>query len=352
VEHIRAFASFLLVLDFAINGLCVIAYSGLVGPSIESSDAKLMTVVTTVRNARERAVIEKIEAALKLSAGNRSNEAAVIASMMGNKDSEVIFENALSRFRAVDWDVLKENLDVFRGGTLDGKQAEADLLALSEPCEIGECDAFLSHSWHDDVELKIAELTKWCEEFRAKTRVAPTLWVDKLCINQLDIASDLECLPVFLAGCNNMLVLSGETYTSRLWCIVELFVYVNMQTGGSGAQAGVQVIPLGADLTRKKDIWNTWSRFNCLTCNCFRQEDKDHIMKIIQEFPGGVECFNSAVVKLSKDVKDGYQTLNESAGLRKSWETSNQETENEIGRISEKYMTSGAGHKDSIGSFR
>ena len=30
-------------------------------------------------------------------------------------------------------------------------------------------------------------------------------------------------------GCNLLLVISGPSYTFRLWCCVELFVYVSMQ---------------------------------------------------------------------------------------------------------------------------
>ena len=39
---------------------------------------------------------------------------------------------------------------------------------------------------------------------------------------------DLTCLPVFLSGCNQLLVIAGETYTYRLWCMFELFVYHNL----------------------------------------------------------------------------------------------------------------------------
>ena len=37
------------------------------------------------------------------------------------------------------------------------------------------------------------------------------------CIDQTSIDDSLACLPVFLAGCNQLLVLAGPTYTSRLW---------------------------------------------------------------------------------------------------------------------------------------
>ena len=39
-------------------------------------------------------------------------------------------------------------------GPLDGQQTSAELHALSEQCCVGECDVFLSHSWHDDSRQK------------------------------------------------------------------------------------------------------------------------------------------------------------------------------------------------------
>ena len=40
---------------------------------------------------------------------------------------------------------------------------------------------------------------------------------DKACIAQDDIQANLACLPVFLAGCKELLVLAGATYSTRLW---------------------------------------------------------------------------------------------------------------------------------------
>ena len=44
------------------------------------------------------------------------------------------------------------------------------------------------------------------------------VWLDKSCIDQTSIDESLACLPVFLAGCRQLLVLAGQTYATRLWC--------------------------------------------------------------------------------------------------------------------------------------
>merc|ERR1711874_570155 len=112
------------------------------------------------------------------------------------------------------------------GGPLDGVgRGKDDLYLHSVQCRVGECDAFLSHSWHDNGQQKWKALSAWCNEFQDGKTQSPRLWLDKICINQSDIGADLQCLPIFLAGCNLLVFISGPSYTTRLWCCTELFVY-------------------------------------------------------------------------------------------------------------------------------
>ena len=56
-----------------------------------------------------------------------------------------------------------------------------------------------------------------------------TLWLDKACIDQNNIQQSLACLPIFLAGCQTLLVVAGPTYCSRLWCVMELFTFARSE---------------------------------------------------------------------------------------------------------------------------
>ena len=56
----------------------------------------------------------------------------------------------------------------------------------------------------------------------------PTLWIDKYSIDQSNIENSLAALPVYLAGCSRLVILSGATYLQRLWCIIEMFVFMEM----------------------------------------------------------------------------------------------------------------------------
>lgn len=91
-------------------------------------------------------------------------------------------------------------------------------------------DYFISHSWSDSAEEKYFVLTNISNEYKKKHGKFPTFWLDKVCINQDDIGDGLRVLPVNIMCCNKMLVLCGETYTNRLWCVWEmatLFAFLN-----------------------------------------------------------------------------------------------------------------------------
>merc|ERR1711920_1102113 len=149
--------------------------------------------------------------------------------------------------------------------------------------------AFLSHSWHDDVNKKWSILTDWCESFRGKNQRAPLLWLDKTCIDQTSIVEDLECLPVFLGACNSLLIICGPSYMTRLWCIVELFTFVSMKSG--------EVSKLNDVIIKSFDVnlLEVSKEFDCRDCNCFNPDDKLEMMRIFQAGTDGVDGFNKAV---------------------------------------------------------
>merc|ERR1719223_263866 len=138
-----------------------------------------------------------------------------------------ILREAESRFRCITWEALAARSDIMiGGGPLDVTgPGGSDLYSLAQPCTLGCCDAFVSHSWHDDGMQKWEALKSWCDTFVRVQGFQPRLWIDKICIRQSDIETDLKCLPVFLAGCERLLMISGPTHPNRLWCSMEVMVY-------------------------------------------------------------------------------------------------------------------------------
>lgn len=130
-----------------------------------------------------------------------------------------ILQAARSNLRCVEW--AKVDLALF-----ESSNGGPETFALSRPVKVGEgeaIDAFVSHSWHDDPRQKYGQLSRWCGRFRAEHGRDPTLWIDKVCIDQSRITDGLRMLPVNIMACEQVLVLYGPTYAKRLWCVLELF---------------------------------------------------------------------------------------------------------------------------------
>ena len=69
------------------------------------------------------------------------------------------------------------------------------------------------------------------------------------CIDQKKMADpkhvveSLAVLPVYLSGCKRLLVFAGATYTSRLWCVLELFTFLRM----GALRSAITLLPLATD---------------------------------------------------------------------------------------------------------
>ena len=62
--------------------------------------------------------------------------------------------------------------------------SQHSLADLTHTCALGNCDAFLSHSWRDSSgaggAAKWESLTRWANEFEDEHGRGPTLWLDKV----------------------------------------------------------------------------------------------------------------------------------------------------------------------------
>ena len=71
-----------------------------------------------------------------------------------------------------------------------------ELAKWTTRCQMGEADAFVSHTWHDDAEEKWELLQRWRMDFKTAHRGRePKLWIDKYCIDQNNVTESLACLP-------------------------------------------------------------------------------------------------------------------------------------------------------------
>ena len=148
--------------------------------------------------------------------------ASGVAALIGNLDVGDVISKSKQHYRCVRLDkVTREHMA--------SSKPDPALYAFSEKATLGRVDAFISHSWSDDPAAKWEAISQWRENFkRSHKGREPLVWIDKFCIDQTNVTDNLACLPVYLSGCKKMVVFAGTTYTSRLWCILELFVYLQM----------------------------------------------------------------------------------------------------------------------------
>lgn len=172
---------------------------------------------------------------------------------------------------------------------------------MSRPVKKDErIDFFLSHSWHDDNALKWKELCKVVEAFKKKNGRGPTLWLDKVCIDQTAIADGLRVLPVNVVACDKMLVMWGETYPTRLWCIWEIFTLSAFMREEQLADR-LEVVPFGGDGVEAKDPVTQVANFNVRDARCYDPNELAKLRTVIGAVGEGK--FNDGIRKLAVPIK-------------------------------------------------
>ena len=287
-----------------------------------------------------------------------AGRAAGVAAMVGKRDPQEVLALARRSITGLDYAVLRE-ADF-------ASNADSGLNAKAKRCRIGEIDAFLSHSWHDDPHCKWKCLVAWARLFHGQQGRTPILWLDKACLIQsADLDAQLACLPVFLSGCRQLVVLAGPTFTERIWCILEVYTFMRMggtadrmvllpvvsasevSGGVTKAAAEVEVPPHtrgvkdddeaaggggmvetfyledearqphatpfahapGTDEEAAHDrqlayILGRFQRFDVAEAKASREEDRQHLLGVIELGFGDLSVFNTLVRHLfsSKDV--------------------------------------------------
>lgn len=177
----------------------------------------------------------------------------------------------------------------------------------------------------------------------------PLVWLDRFSINQSSIAESLECLPVWVAACQECVAICGDTYLSRLCaragapragaarrgargvapargahaararptapcapplppsslgaasgCLVELYVYVEM--GGSAASMTLMMAQRGDD-GAALPLDAALPGVDVRRAECAHEEDQRHLRAIIEGSFGGADHFNSALRAILGECK-------------------------------------------------
>ena len=190
---------------------------------------------------------------------------------------------------------------------------------------LGEVDAFLSHSWHDPPKQKWQVLCAWADTFQRQHGRDPIVWLDKACLNQTDIEAQLVCLPIFLSGCQKLVILAGPTFVERLWCVIEVFTFLKMggdpervdflpynapnaaeqhsltvddlENGEEHPPADLEEAGRGADVSIDL-VLARFRHFDVNETKASKESDRQHLLGVIETGFGELGVFSSLVQSL------------------------------------------------------
>ena len=214
--------------------------------------------------------------------GSQQQQAASIAALVGGVNPMMALANAETRFRILPLDSLTQN------DLTDSK--DTGLNKRTKSSKLGECDAFMSHAWCDDGVAKYASLQEWAKPYMERGQGMPSIWLDKACIDQANIDASLASLPVFLSGCKTLLILPGPGYTSRLWCVMEVFTY--LRTGGTRERI------VSRPLAGSNALTEAFAKFDAAKAKCYHAKDRQKLLAVIEAGFGDLIPFNAAVREL------------------------------------------------------
>eukprot|EP00928_Gymnodinium_smaydae_P024704 TRINITY_DN19916_c0_g1_i1.p1 TRINITY_DN19916_c0_g1~~TRINITY_DN19916_c0_g1_i1.p1 ORF type:complete len:489 (-),score=55.91 TRINITY_DN19916_c0_g1_i1:108-1574(-) len=244
-----------------------------------------------VRHPRFR---EKVHSGLKNMFDRRtaSRAAVGIAGLVGETSMKNLLRISRARFRAV------RVADIEYEDIVDNRP-RPDLFSRTVAMKLNECDAFISHSWHDPAKEKWECLQKWRVAFVAEQGREPFVWLDKFCIDQNNIEESLCCLPIFLSGCRRLVIFCGTKYLRRLWCIMEIFTYVHIDGDLNQLEFHYVEEKPGAD---RLLIDAGFHSFSAEKCECFKPAEKVKMLSIIHTAFGTLKDFDRAVAEVFSKV--------------------------------------------------
>jgi hypothetical protein len=244
------------------------------------------------------------------------SEHTALAALFGGISDEESLELAERDFMLIPYSSLSDASDL--PGT-DGDEGEstpgnASLREKAEHHHLGvERSVFVSHSHHDEREKKWLALKRWAEKGTTpimsgeseaggstgteQAPPTPLLWLDVACIDQKKVDADaLALLPIYVSSCQSFLMLVGETYTKRLWTVIELFCFLRMG-GNEEARDRVIVLPLELHAGEDAERWahTQFDFFRVQDATCAKLRDRERLLGCIEAGFGAYTSFNQMV---------------------------------------------------------
>lgn len=200
----------------------------------------------------------------------------------------------------VSWDSIRSIRDVFY------KPCHEYSEKLSPNTEI---DYFISHAWADDDDkqrkyLKFSALESFAESHREQNGEYPTFWLDRCCLDTVRLEDSFKMLPVNIMKCKKMIILYGENYFKRLWCVWELLTLFALDE--SLIVDKLVILPVNDRCDFISDI----KKFDVRNAEAWEPNDCIRLNEVISAL--GIEEFNNKVRSLATKLKqnDSVRSMN------------------------------------------
>jgi len=188
-------------LAFGLCELCSFAVSSTIWPSYPSEPQGILDIVSaaifgvvSVLSLWPRA--RRWMIALLTRRGGAVSTAAGVSQLIGHMPVDMAVAVAQRRFRAVHLaDIGPWVFDQF-----PATAAPRPLRGLAAHADLGSVDAFISHSGQDPPAERWDALCRWHARFVREQGREPTMFIDRVCMDQGDPSHDVPLLPVYIAG--------------------------------------------------------------------------------------------------------------------------------------------------------
>ncbi len=215
-----------------------------------------------------------------------------------------LLEWAKQNIRLLQWKDFKNEFLFSSPRELKSDEEKSIMYSFSQPLEQGKkIDYFISHSWNDDRVVKVNKLREYMDaQNNCKTI---TLWLDKICIDQKNPTQSLQVLPINISSCEKFLILWGESYINRLWCVWELytlFAFCRPEV----AMERLEVIVLNDSMGNSNDrlilLAEKLEHFTLDDAHCFDPNEENKLRHLIstvgkEKFEFSVHCIGNRLKK-------------------------------------------------------
>ena len=134
----------------------------------------------------------------------------------------------------------------------------------------------------------------------AKHKREATFWLDKVCIDQENIADGLKVLCINVTACNKLLVVCGKTYFQRLWCLLELFMMFAF-ADEENAVSRIELVPIEADGVTRESILDNMAEFKLDDAHCYDPNEEIKLRAVMKEV--GEEKFVGRIRALAGKIR-------------------------------------------------